>query len=352
KETSQEKTEDATPRRMREARKKGQVAKSRDVNTIVILIAAFGMLVVMAGYMSDYFQSAMRYAFQFASKENITNEELFLRVKDAFLVYVKIAIPFVISVMVVAIAVGFAQVGSIFSTDPLTPKMDRLNVIQNVKNLFKMTTFVELLKNVAKVSLIFILAYTVLTDNMREVVMTVKGTMIQDTAVAGHLISSFLIKVFICFVVIAFVDLAVQRWQYKKQMRMTKEEVKREYKEDEGDPLIKSMRKHLYQDMVMGDVKQAVRSSDVVVTNPTELAVAVKYDDKTMSSPQIMAKGQRIFAEQIREFARDSNVPVMQNVPLAWALIELDIGDEVPEELFQAMAEVLIVVYRMKDGQT
>jgi len=310
------------------------------------------MLVVMAGYMSDYFQSAMRYAFQFASKENITNEELFLRVKDAFLVYVKIAIPFVISVMVVAIAVGFAQVGSIFSTDPLTPKMDRLNVIQNVKNLFKMTTFVELLKNVAKVSLIFILAYTVLTDNMREVVMTVKGTMIQDTAVAGHLISSFLIKVFICFVVIAFVDLAVQRWQYKKQMRMTKEEVKREYKEDEGDPLIKSMRKHLYQDMVMGDVKQAVRSSDVVVTNPTELAVAVKYDDKTMSSPQIMAKGQRIFAEQIREFARDSNVPVMQNVPLAWALIELDIGDEVPEELFQAMAEVLIVVYRMKDGQT
>jgi len=337
---------------MREARKKGQVAKSRDVNTIVILIAAFGMLVVMAGYMSDYFQSAMRYAFQFASKENITNEELFLRVKDAFLVYVKIAIPFVISVMVVAIAVGFAQVGSIFSTDPLTPKMDRLNVIQNVKNLFKMTTFVELLKNVAKVSLIFILAYTVLTDNMREVVMTVKGTMIQDTAVAGHLISSFLIKVFICFVVIAFVDLAVQRWQYKKQMRMTKEEVKREYKEDEGDPLIKSMRKHLYQDMVMGDVKQAVRSSDVVVTNPTELAVAVKYDDKTMSSPQIMAKGQRIFAEQIREFARDSNVPVMQNVPLAWALIELDIGDEVPEELFQAMAEVLIVVYRMKDGQT
>ena len=352
KETSQEKTEDATPRRMREARKKGQVAKSRDVNTIVILIAAFGMLVVMAGYMSDYFQSAMRYAFQFASKENITNEELFLRVKDAFLVYVKIAIPFVISVMVVAIAVGFAQVGSIFSTDPLTPKMDRLNVIQNVKNLFKMTTFVELLKNVAKVSLIFILAYTVLTDNMREVVMTVKGTMIQDTAVAGHLISSFLIKVFICFVVIAFVDLAVQRWQYKKQMRMTKEEVKREYKEDEGDPLIKSMRKHLYQDMVMGDVKQAVRSSDVVMTNPTELAVAVKYDDKTMSSPQIMAKGQRIFAEQIREFARDSNVPVMQNVPLAWALIELDIGDEVPEELFQAMAEVLIVVYRMKDGQT
>jgi flagellar biosynthetic protein FlhB len=227
--------------------------------------------------------------------------------------------------------------------------MERLDVIQNLKNMFKVTTFVELIKNVAKVILIFILAYTVLRDNMREVVSTVLADPVQSTAVASHIITAFLIKVFICFVVIAAIDMMVQRWQYKKQMRMTKEEVKREYKEDEGDPLIKSMRKHLYQEMIMSDTKQAVRSSDVVITNPTELAVAIKYDDKEMAAPQVMAKGQRLFAEMIKDEAKANNIPIMQNVPLAWALIELELGDEIPEELYAAVAEVLLIVYRMKE---
>ena len=347
--TSQEKTEEATPRRLREARKKGQVAKSSDVNTIIILIAAFALIAVLIKYISKLLQSSMISCFEFASKTDILNEEMFQHAREAFLVYIKSAIPFVGLVALVAIAVGFAQVGPIFSSEPMRLKMDRLDMIQNLKNMFKMTTFVELIKNVAKVTLIFILAYTVLRDNMRMVVMTVMGTLPQSTAVAGHVIAIFLIKVFICFIIIAFVDLAVQRWQYKKQLRMTKEEVKREYKEDEGDPLIKSMRKHLYQEMIMSDVKQAVKKSDVVVVNPTELAIAVKYDDKAMVAPQIMAKGQRLFADQIREYAREFNIPIMRNVPLAWALIEFDIGDEIPENLYQAMAELLIIVYKMKD---
>jgi flagellar biosynthetic protein FlhB len=303
----------------------------------------------MVGYLSDIFQSSMRTAFDFASKTDINNEELFLYAQSAFFDFIRASLPFVGIIAVVALAVGFAQVGPVFSGEPMKLKMDRLNIIQNIQNMFKMTTFVELLKNIAKVTLIFILAWTVLKDNMREVVMTVMGTLPQSTAVAGHVITSFLVKVFICFVVIAFVDLAVQRWQYKKQLRMTKEEVKREYKEDEGDPLIKSMRKHLYQEMVMSDMRQAVKTSDVVVTNPTEVAVAMKYDDKAMVSPQVMAKGQRLFAEMIRDMAREYNIPIMQNVPLAWALLELEIGDEIPEDLYAAMAEVLIVVYRMKD---
>lgn len=347
-ETSQERTEEATPRRLREARKKGQVAKSRDVNTIVILIAAFGLLAILVKYLSSYFQGIMISAFEFASKTNISNEEIFLRAKDAFFIYLKSSMPFLMVIAIVSLAIGFAQVGAIFSGEPMKLKMDRLNIIQNVKNMFKVTTFVELLKNVAKVTLIFTIAYMVLKDNMRELVMTVMGTLTQDTAVAGHIITVFLIKVFICFIIIAFVDLMVQRWQYRKQMRMTKEEVKREYKEDEGDPLIKSMRKHLYQEMVMSDVRQSVKTADVVITNPTELAVVLKYDDKEMSAPAIVAKGQRLFAAQIREFAREFNIPIIQNVPLAWALIEMDVGGEIPENLYAAVAEVLIIVYRMK----
>ena len=348
--TSQEKTEDATPRRMRDARKKGQTAKSRDVNTIVILIVAFGLLGAFVHYIVNQIQVLMKSSFEIASKTSIANEELFLHAQQSFYVYLKTAMPFIGLIAVAALAVGFMQVGPIFSGEPMKPKMERLDIVQNLKNMFKVTTFVELLKNIAKVTIIFILAYTVLKDNMRELVMTVLGTLPQGSAVASHIVTVFLIKVFICFVIIAFVDLMVQRWQYKKQLKMSKEEVKREYKEDEGDPLIKSVRKQLYQQMVMGDVRQAVRNSDVVVTNPTELAVALKYNDKEMVSPQVMAKGQRLFAQMIREIAEEYQVPIMQNVPLAWSLIELEIGDEIPENLYAAVAEMLIIVYRMEDS--
>ena len=154
------------------------------------------------------------------------------------------------------------------------------------------------------------------------------------------------------FIALAILDIMVQRWQYKKQLRMSKEEVKREYKQDEGDPLIKSMRRQLHQELAMGDVKKQVAASDVVVTNPTHLAIAIKYDEKEMMAPQIMAKGQRLFAEKIREIAETENIPIIQNVPLGWSLIELEIGAEIPEELYQAMAEVLIVIYRMREKKS
>jgi flagellar biosynthetic protein FlhB len=214
--------------------------------------------------------------------------------------------------------------------------------------MFKITTFVELLKNIAKMSLIFLLAYLVISDSLREVVLTVTATPEQSASLAGKLIASFMLKVFVVFIVIAVIDLAVQRWNYKKQMRMTKDEVKREYKQDEGDPLIKSMRRQLHQEMAMGDTRQAVRSADAVITNPTELAVAVKYDEAEMVAPQIVAKGQRLFAQTIREFAEEFAIPIVQNPPLAWTLIEIDIGEEVPEELYQAVAEILVFVYRMR----
>ncbi|HPM42170.1 MAG TPA: EscU/YscU/HrcU family type III secretion system export apparatus switch protein, partial [bacterium] len=206
----------------------------------------------------------------------------------------------------------------------------------------------ELIKNVAKITLIFLLAYFVVADSLREVVLTTTATPDQSTALASKLVVSFLLKVFVVFIVIAIIDLMVQRWQYKKQLRMSKEEVKREYKQDEGDPLIKSHRRHLHQELAMSDTRQAVRSADAVITNPTELAIAIKYDDREMAAPEIVAKGQRLFAETIREFAAEFGVPIVRNVPLAWTLIELDIGDEIPEEIYSAVAEILVVVYKMR----
>ncbi|MBU4484104.1 EscU/YscU/HrcU family type III secretion system export apparatus switch protein [bacterium] len=347
--SSGEKTEEPTPKRLRDARKKGQVAKSRDVNTIVIMITAFAMVAVMHEYMGSQIQEIMNANFQVgAMKGDIIDEEIMQYGVTAFKTYIKIVAPYMAVLVFVAFAIGFAQVGAIFTTEPLKPKMDKFNIVKNVKNMMKITTLVELLKNVAKMIIIFLIAFFVISDNLREIVLTVSGEPYQAASIAGMIFGKFLIRVFICFAIIALLDLAVQRWHYKKQLKMTKDEVKREYKQDEGDPLIKSMRRQLHRELAMSDTRQAVGASDAVITNPLELAVAVKYDESEMMAPQIMARGQRLFAEQIKDFAKDQDVPVVRNVPLAWALIELEIGDEIPEDLYAAVAEILSIVYKMR----
>lgn len=347
--SSQEKTEEATPKRLRDARKKGQVAKSRDLTTVVILIAAFGALVGLVKYITGYFEAAMHNAFSIASKKEITNEELFLYGQDSLMIYIKTAAPFLGILFLAALFIGFLQIGPIFSAEPLKPQTRRLNMIQNIKNMFKITTLVELIKNILKVFLVFFLAYLAIKENLDQVLLTVSGTLPQSAAVAAHVVVSFLIKVLICFVVVSILDFGFQRWHYKKEMKMSREEVKREYKQDEGDPLIKSHRRQLHQELAMSDMKRSVAASDVVITNPTEVAVAVKYDEKEMMAPQVMAKGQRLFAEAIREVAAEFDIPIIQNVPLAWTLLELDVGDEIPEELYTAVAEVLVIIYRMRE---
>lgn len=347
----QEKTEDATPKRLRDARKKGQVAKSRDLNTIVILIGAFVVIALLRNYMGQEFRSMFQTAFEFAVRGELTPEMLFRAGGQIFVSYIRIAAPFLGAIVVIALAVGFLQIGPIFSGEPLKPQTKRLNAVENLKNMFKITTFVELLKNIAKITLIFWIAYSVIADSLREVVLTVASTPEKSMQVASHIVSTFLAKVFVVFIIIAIIDFMVQRWQYKKQLRMTKEEVKREYKQDEGDPLIKSMRKQMHREFAMSDTREQVRTSDVVVTNPTEVAVAIKYDDKEMMAPQVMAKGQRLFAVSIREMAEEFGIPIVENPPIAWTLIEVDIGDEVPEELYSTVAEILVYVYRLKEKE-
>ena len=349
--SGQERTEDATPKRLREARKKGQVAQSKDLSTIVVLIGAFGIIAFMRGYMAGEFKKLMESSFELIARRDLSVELLFLQVSQAFHSWVRILFPFLLAMSIVAIGIGFIQIGPIFSAEPLKPQFKRVNIIENLRNMFKITTFVELLKNIAKVSLIFLLAYFVVSDSLREVVLTTGATIDQSTDLASGMVVRFLIRVFSVFIVIALLDMAVQRWQYRKQLRMTKEEVKREYKQDEGDPLIKGERRRFHQELAMSDVRQAVGMSDVVITNPTELAIAVKYDDKEMAAPMITARGQRLFAQAIREYAEEQTVPIVQNIPLAWTLIELDVGDEIPEELYAAIAEILVYVYRLKEQE-
>ncbi len=164
----------------------------------------------------------------------------------------------------------------------------------------------------------------------------------------GSILFDFMIRVSIAFAIIALIDYAIQHWHFMKEMRMTKEEVKREYKQDEGDPEVKRERRRIHRDMVFGDPRQAVRQASAVVSNPTHIAVAIGYDGSQDRAPVVMTKGMRIFAEKIKGYAEEFEVPVFRNVSLAWALHDVEVGDEIPESLFDAVAEILAVVYQMK----
>ncbi len=350
--SGQEKTEEATPKRLREARKKGQVPKSRDISTIVVLIAVFFFLAASIGWAGMQIRDLMKASFDMVKTPGgLEGTQLLTAGKASLGTLAKIILPFGLLAVVTAIAAGYLQVGGIFATDPLKPQLKKLNAIEGLKNMFKTQTFIELVKNIAKIFVVFYLAYSTLSGEIGTVLRTVNIPVDDAAKVTGGLIFSFVIKVLIAFLIISVIDFIVQKKQFMKQMRMTKDEVKREYKQDEGDPLIKSQRKQLHREYAFGDVKQQVAASDAVVTNPVHVAVVLKYDRETMLAPEVMIKGQRAFAEMIKESAKEFDIPILRNVPLAWALFELEEGQEIPEDLYEAIAEILSYVYRMKQAK-
>ncbi len=350
-ESSQEKTEQPTPKRLREARKKGQVFKSRDLEAVVVLMAIFGALGLSYSFMVTELHKLMEACFGLVGRPEIYMEDVYALGQMAFMSVVKLSAPILVAGTVLAAIAGFLQVGPVFSVEPLKPEMKKLNAIENLKNMMKPKTLVELLKNIVKIFAVFILAYTVLKGMLEPFLLTVTTSLEGSSKLGGMILMKFMIRFLILFLVIALIDLFLQRREYMKNLKMTKEEVKREYKEDEGDPLIKGHRRQLHMEMAMGDVRQKVKNADAVVTNPTHLAIALQYDKKNMVAPQVVAKGQRLFAEYIRELAKEYDIPIVRNVPLAWSLIELEIEDEIPEPLYVAVAEILSFVYRLKQDR-
>jgi flagellar biosynthesis protein FlhB len=350
--SGQEKTEDATPKRLREARKKGQVPKSRDVSTIIVLIAVFSVMSIGMGWMGMQIREVMVLSFQqAATKGPLEGAQIYMVGKAALLAFGKIMLPILMVGVIVAALAGFLQVGAIFAMEPLKPQFKKLNALEGLKNLFKTQTLIELVKNIAKIFIVFYLAYSTIKGEIFTILQTTNIPVSDAAGLTGSLLFHFIIKVLIAFLIISLIDFMVQKKQFMKQMKMTKDEVKREYKQDEGDPLIKGHRKQLHREFAFSDVKQQVAQSDVVVTNPTHVAVAIKYNREEMIAPEVSARGQRAFADMIKEIAEENKIPIMRNIPLAWALFELEEGAEIPEELYSAVAEILAYIYRMKQLQ-
>lgn len=349
-ESSQEKTEDATPKRLREARKKGQVAKSRDLETVFVLITFFATLCLSMHFMGKELKSLMEQTFQLAQKPELRSDELASLGKTCFMTILKTCAPAMLAGFLVALFVGYLQVGPLFSLEPLKPQGKKLNPIEGLKNMFKTQTLIELIKNIVKIFIIFFIAYQILNGSIAQIIDTTYLPVEGSSIVAGDIIYRIFLRVLVLFVAVAGADFMIQKRQFMKQMRMSKDEVKREYKEDEGDPHVKGHRKQLHREFAFGDTQKQVKSADAVVTNPVHVAVAIRYDKNEMNAPEIVAKGQRLYAEMIKKIAEENKIPIMRNVPLAWSLLELEVGDEVPENLYNAVAEILSVVYKLKQA--
>lgn len=334
---SGEKTEEPTAQKLRKARERGEVPKSRELGTAAVLLATGGALLGTSEHALATLRAALSTFLQNAPSMQAGQPALELGLGFGL----DVLVPILLAALLAGTVTGYLQVGGLLTVHPLLPKLERIDPVRGAKNLFNQRRLVELLKTLLMMGVVGYVAFGVLRDGVRGV----SGLAARDASAAlsatGHLASSLLFRVAGAVLGLAILDVLYQRWRHRRDQRMSKDEVKREYKESEGDPHAKSQRERLHRELVEHDTVESVRSADVVVVNPTHVAVALRYDDETMDAPEVVARGQEHLAQRMIAAAHESGVPVMRDVPLARALHRLELGEQVPERLFEAVAAVL-----------
>jgi len=348
---SQEKTEKATPKRRQDARKKGQVLVSREVNTVVLLLVSLVVLRLSGGYIFNVLfknikdiYSGWKDVIRCFDSGNFT--KLFI---DLTLVALKCTVFVMCAVLLTGLAVNYAQVGFLLTGETLKFKFDRLNPVNGIKRILSPRGAVELLKAILKIAFAGYVAYQYLNVHSKDAARLMDMRVPEQAAFIGNMAVDAGIKICMALLALAIADYGYQWWDYEKNLKMSKQEIKEEYKQLEGNPEIKSKIKQKQRQMAMMRMMQEVPKADVVITNPTHFAVAVKYDQNIANAPVVVAKGTDYMALKIKEIAKQSNIEVVENKPLARTLYEkVDIGEAIPPELYQAVAEVLAFVYSLK----
>lgn len=345
---NQEKTEDATPKKKEEARKKGQVAKSIEINSAFVILAAFLGLKVVGPYTYSELTGYMQFMFGPFAIADFTVDSAHLLFMSFALVFLKTALPVMLIILIISLAVSFLQVGFMFTLEPLMPKLERLNPITGFGRLFALRSLVELVKSLFKITLIGYFVYRFINREVPKLPELLQLDLATTLDYAAALVFDLAVQIGAIILVLGALDYFYQWWEHNKSLRMSKQEVKEEFKQTEGNPLIKGKIKERQRAIAMRRMMQEVPKATAVITNPTHFAVAIKYD-KTMTAPEVVAKGQDFLAERIKTIARENRVAIVENKPLARALYAtVEVGDAIPAELYQAVAEVLAYVFRLK----
>ncbi|MCA0991153.1 flagellar biosynthesis protein FlhB [Pseudalkalibacillus hwajinpoensis] len=346
---SQEKTEKATPQKKQESRKKGQVARSAEIPSAFMMIGVFLFMSFIGGWMIDSLQSMIRGNLVQITNWTLTEQNVDRMLKENVWQAALIAAPLMGISLVMGVLGNYMQVGFLVSTDPLQAKLERIDPIKGAKRIFSARTLVELLKSLIKITFISAVTFIVLWNKRDEVMLISQKSIGEATALVGSLIVQTGLAVGILLLFLALLDYVYQKYDFEKNIRMSKQDIKDEYKKSEGDPLIKSKIKEKQRALGMNRMISEIPNADVVITNPTHFAVALRYDPKEMDKPTVVAKGMDYVAQKIKEKAKEHEIITTENVQLARALYhQVDIGDGVPEELFKAVAEILAYVYSIK----
>lgn len=353
KDSYQERTEQATPKRRQEARKKGQVAQSREAASAAILLMGLGVFFFagqwMLGSISDFTVGMLDRIGKGSMNDIADASALFAEILRAF---VKITLPIMAVVFVAAIASILLQTGFLLTAEPLVPKLSKINPLQGIQRMFSLKSLVELVKSLCKILLIGMAAYLLIRSELDKIPGLALLTVPDIFRFTFRVAFKIALHVCLLLVLLAVLDYAYQRWEHEKSLKMTRQEVKDEQKQTLGDPKVKSRIRSIQMDMARRRMMAAVPEADVVITNPTHLAVALRFDVRNMIAPRVAAKGAGRIAERIKAVAAEHDVPVVENKPLARSLYKMvDIDETIPAELYRAVAEVLAYVYRLRGSR-
>lgn len=350
-----EKTEEPTGKKLDDARKKGQVAKSREISMAVELLAFFILLRVYVDTIGLRFENFFSTVYQQIPSTikmvdgQVPKSALHAVVSSMLVQTLTIMMPFLIAGVVIALICNILQVGFKVATEPLRPNFGKMNPLQGIQKLFSLQSLFELLKSVAKIVLISYVVYSYFKSEKSSIYLLYDMSLRQGIALMGNLTINMGIRVAAVYMIIALVDFIYQKRKFHTDMMMTKQEVKDEMKESEGDPQIKSKQRQRMREASQRRMMQELPKADVVITNPTHYAVAIQYDQEKYNAPIVLAKGADYLAKKIKEIAKENDVEIVENKPLARMLYaNVEIGAVIPPELYKAVAEVLAFVYHLK----
>ncbi|MDX9871941.1 MAG: flagellar biosynthesis protein FlhB [Clostridia bacterium] len=342
-----EKTEKATPKRRQEARRKGQVVKSMEINTVFVLTVVFLLLQVWIPVIYQDFLNFYPQVFSYASTDFTLERSIKLFYETVYIL-ARMAGPLLLAAAAAGFAGNVAQVGFLFTTESFKLDFNRLNPVKGFQRIFSKRAIAELIKSVCKTVLVGYVAFSYLKGRLPGLSVLMDSTIEASFIYIGDITFTVSWRVILILFILAVADYAFQVYEYEQSLKMTKQEIKEEYKTTEGDPQLKARMRERQRQMAMQRMMQEVPKATVVITNPTHVAVALKYEEEK-GVPEVVAKGQDLMAQRIKEIAADNSVAVVENKPLAWLLYKrVDLGMAIPVDLYQAVAEIIAYVYRLK----
>ena len=346
---SRDKTEKATPKRREDARKKGNVARSLDVNSALVLFAGTIVLSLTSDYFFGSIRGMMQDVFSQLPVYEISVASVRFYTVQAMMFLLKLLAPLLLTVLLVSTTANVLQVGFLISGEPLKPDLKKINPVNGLKRLFSIKSTVELVKGLLKISVIGVVVYVTISGAAKEIVTLMDQSITQVVVFLSGAVLKMALRASIALVILAALDYCFTRWDYEKNLRMTKLEVKEEIKELEGSPLIKSRIRNVQRETSYKRMMSEVPKADVIITNPVHCAIALRYVSGEMNAPVVIAKGAKGIAKKIKTSAEGFAIPVVEDPPLARALFKkCELGMETPEELYKGVAEILASVYRSR----